>query len=313
MKKKIIRGLLLIVLGFVLVFAGRFGFGLIKYPPGNTEVDNFSALPSGALTYSWNSGDQGSFYMDGTEVSNYASSSKQKSVTSKGGGMQIKSVDQKYEKVANMTSASKEFEKDEKKLRKTIDDFDALVQYERSAGMPGSQSLYLTIGVDPAKFDSIIPKLKAIGKLQTIQVNKKDKTNEFLNLQAKLATLEKTRNSYIEMKSRSGTIRELIDLEANILSIEEQIQGLGVNLGKFDEENEFCTVQITLNEYRVTIIPGIAWTQRMSVAFDFSVKFFGSLMMFLLISSFSIWLIIKIVEKMKWLPGWIKEKTKGMK
>ena len=37
-------------------------------------------------------------------------------------------------------------------------------------------------------------------------------------------------------------------LENRILEIEQQLQGLGVSLGNFDDENEFCTVHFSLLE-----------------------------------------------------------------
>lgn len=307
----VLKGLGVLALGFVLLFGARLGYGYITYPPGDTTIDNYST-PSGA-TGNYDYYPQSNEYYGGdVQVNNYASSKKVKT-WEKGGQIQTATVDQKYEKVATMSAATKQFEEDEKELRKTVKAYDALIQYEQNQGMEGNRILFLTIGVDPVRFDSIILELRQIGKIQNIQVNKTDKTNEFLDLQAQLATLDKTRTSLIDLKSRSGTIRELVDLENRILEVERQIQDLGVSLGDFDAENEFCTVKFTLSEYRVTIIPGIKIVQRATVAMKFAIEWYTKFILGFLFSAFSIWLLYGILQKFKWLPGWIMTRINKLK
>ena len=294
--KKVIRGLIVLGIGFIALFGLRLGYGFLTTPPGDTTIDNFSTPYNGG------------FGSDQLFVhNNYASTKKTKTWKSEG---QVKTatVDQKYEKVATMTSATKQFDEDEQKLRQTVKDYDALIQYEQSSGMKGDRNLFLTIGVDPDKFDQIIVDLREIGKLTSIQINKTDKTNEFLNLQAQITTLEKTRESLISLKSRSGAIRELVDLENQILDVERQLQNLGVSLGDFDKENEFCTVKMTLSEYRVTVIEGVSFLYRVRVAFSWSARWYGTFIVGFLFSAFSVWLAYEILRQFKWVPRWIKER-----
>ncbi len=89
-----------------------------------------------------------------------------------------------------------------------------------------------------------------IGSIKSKEITKIDKTNEFRNLNAKKASLETTRQSLIELKKQSGKIEEFVNLQNRILEIEQQLQDLGVLLGNFDEENEFCTVRFSLHETR---------------------------------------------------------------
>ena len=307
--KKLIKGLSVLVLGFAVLFGVRLGIGYINYPPGDTVIDNYSTPITGSYSYDFQTND---YFQGDVSVKNYASSKKVKTWEA-GGQVKTATVDQKYEKIATLSAATKQFDEDEEKLRKTVKDYDALIQYEQNQGMEGNRSLFLTIGVDPEKFDSIILDLRKIGKIQNIQVNKTDKTNEFLDLQAQLATLEKTRQSLIDLKSRSGTIREMVDLENRILEVEEQIQNLGVSLGDFDAENEFCTVKFTLSEYKVTVIPGIKIMQRLKVALKWTIKWYGRIIMGLLFSLFTIWLAYEVLRKLKWLPGWIMARVNKMK
>lgn len=205
-------------------------------------------------------------------------------------------VDQKYEKIAEIKTKSSNFEEEEKSSRKTIEKLDALIQFEQKSGNKGYRKLNLVIGVPPENFDAIYKQLITIGKVQAKQITKKDKTNEYKELNAKKQSLEKVRNSLIELKSKGGKIDEYMGLENRILEIEQQLQGLGVSLGDFDDENEFCTVQFSLLEGKEVKI-GIM--QRVKVALEWTVKIYLRIMTTLFFLTLFAYLVLLGIDKLK--------------
>ncbi|MEM1135451.1 MAG: DUF4349 domain-containing protein [Bacteroidota bacterium] len=187
-------------------------------------------------------------------------------------------VDQKYEKIAEVNTKSAKFESEESLLRKNIEENNAIIQFEQKNGNEGYRRLHLLIGVPPEKFDSLYNSLIKIGKVQSKQITKKDKTNEYKELNARKASLEKNLVSLMDLKSKGGKIAEYIDLENRILEIEQQLQALGVNLGDFDDENEFCTVKFSLLEGKIV---KISFIHRLKVAFEWTVKFYLRIMVLL--------------------------------
>lgn len=162
-------------------------------------------------------------------------------------------VDQKYERTATVQSQSEEFDADEAKIRDMVAAYGGIIQYESGRGTKGRRMLFLHVGVSPTRFDEFYKEIQGIGSVQTMDISKTDKTNEFLALKAKRASLEKNRASLMELKKRDGRIDELMALEREILQIEQELQNLGVQLGEFDEVNAFCTVRFTLLEYTETV------------------------------------------------------------
>lgn len=175
---------------------------------------------------------------------NYASE-KQQAVSAKDAAML---ASQKYEKVATLSARSGRFEEDEKKLRATVQEFKGVVQFEQNSGLPGRRVLHMAIGVHPDMFDAVIAAVRSTGQLTSINVNKTDKTNDYKTLHAERISLEKYRAGLLALKGRQGKIEELISLEQKILEIEKKIQDTGVQLGEFDQENEFCTIKVSLHE-----------------------------------------------------------------
>lgn len=211
-------------------------------------------------------------------------------------GMSPISVDQKYEKIADINTVSTKFDADEKQIRAQLKDYAGLIQFENKSGNKGYRRLNLIIGIPPENFDSIYHSLIKVGKIQSKQITKTDKTNEYKELNAKKASLEKIRSSLIELKAKGGRIDEYMQLENRILDIEQQLQGLGVSLGNFDDENEFCTVKVALSE---GIITEISTLRRVKIALEWTIKYYAFLLVGLFFAALFGYLVLLIIGKIR--------------
>lgn len=211
-------------------------------------------------------------------------------------GLSPTSVDQKYEKIADINTVSTKFDQEEKQIRAQVKDFEGLIQFENKSGNKGHRRLNLIIGIPPENFDAIYHNLIKIGKTQSKQITKTDKTNEYKELNARKASLEKVRNSLIELKNKGGRIDEYMQLENRILDIEQQLQELGVSLGNFDEENEFCTVKMDLSEGMIT---ETGMLQRVKVALEWAIKYYALLLVALSFAALFAYLLLLSLEKIK--------------
>ena len=208
---------------------------------------------------------------------------------------------QKYEKTASIKNKTSEFEKDEKLVKEKSKSFDAVIQYEQNLGQKGSRQIHLLIGVNPVYFDSLYTELKKIGKLKATEITKVDKTNEYRQLNAKKASIEKTLQSLNELKTKGGEIADFVALNDKILEIEEKAQELGVELGNFDSENEFCTIKLSMYEGETEVKVSIL--HRIKVALEWSIEFFIKINVLVLLITLSSFLILLIVDKFKILTA----------
>ncbi|MEM9361215.1 MAG: DUF4349 domain-containing protein [Bacteroidota bacterium] len=218
------------------------------------------------------------------------------SIKYKGPNPSSSNLDQKYEKIANIDAISGQFETEESKVRDEIQKLSALIQFENKNGNEGHRRLELVIGVPPKNFDRLFQNLTKIGKIQSKEITKKDKTNEYKELNAKKLSLEKTKTSLENLKSKSGKINEYMLLENRILEIEQQLQELGVSLGSFDDENEFCTIKFTLTEGTIIqmgllehVTNALVWT------IEFYIKVLASCAFMALVA----YLVVLVIEKLK--------------
>lgn len=181
---------------------------------------------------------------------------------------------QKFEKIASLRQTTSDFDVARKNLDALINENTAQVQYEHMDGLPGRRALQLGIGVPPAKFDSFIGEVSKLGEVTDLTIVKNDKTNEYRQLNAKRQSLEKARETLLQLANSGGSVEERLKVQEKLSEIEERIQDLGVALGEFDTENEFFTVKLLVAE--ATKVMGISWERR---AFDAGVWAIGTFFM----------------------------------
>ena len=204
---------------------------------------------------------------------------------------------QKYEKTATVKSKTTQFEKDVDDIKKMTAAFAGVIQYEENTGNKGSRQIHWLIGINPGKFDSFYLKIQRIGQVRSMEITKIDKTNEFRQLNAKKASLEKTLASLNELKTRGGAISDYVSLHDKILEIETQLQELGVELGNFDTENEFCTVRYSL--YEGAPDKKISFMRRLKVALEWTIKYYAVLIASLLALVAAVFVLLLVIDKLK--------------
>jgi hypothetical protein len=206
---------------------------------------------------------------------------------------------QKYEKTATVVSKTSQFEKDLDSIKKITTNFEGVIQYEQNTGNKGNRQIQLLIGINPEKFDSFYTKIQNIALVKSTEITKIDKTNEYRQLNARKASLEKNLTSLNELKSRGGAIGDYITLHDKILEIETQMQELGVELGNFDTENEFCSVRFSL--YEGAPETKISFASRMKVALEWTIKYYALLIVTFLVLIVAIFILLLVIDKLKLL------------
>lgn len=283
-KKRLKKIIFWMAMSFVALFVFRFIYGYVKTNDHIQQEANF-------------------FDSIVNTRKNYASKEYIVKQTNQHNGSA--NVDQKYEKVAEIKTTTTRFEEEEQASRKAITRFNALIQFEQKRGNQGQRVINLVVGVPPENFDSLYNTLTTIGNIEAKQITKKDKTNEYKELNGRKQSLEKIRNSLLDLKTKGGKIEEFMNLENRILDIEQQLQNLGVSLGDFDDENEFCTVQFSMREGKEI---KISIAHRIKVALEWTIKLYLQWVVSLFFMVLLAYITLLLIEKLKLLERMINKK-----
>ncbi len=234
MKKRVRIFLLAAAILFALLFIGRFAYLLSAGKSGQSPIGGY--------------GPQENYVQESSSLARKNYASAKLVIAGPASGAQL--LEQKYERVANLSSTSDDFDKDSAAAYALAASAQALVQSENSYGLQGNRSLSLSFGVTPEQFEPFVDGFKLLGSLESVTVVKTDKTADYKELEARRLSLEKTRDGLRALKAPTAALADLIALETKILDIEGQIQELGVSLGDYAEGNSFCTVNFSLAETR---------------------------------------------------------------
>jgi hypothetical protein len=167
---------------------------------------------------------------------------------------------QKYEKITTIGLATEAFEDLRAALARLLAGAGGQVQLERLQGLAGRRVLNLGVGVPPDRFDAFIADARMLGRETGLTIVKNDKTNDYLKLRARRASLERTRAQLEALHAAGGSVEERLKVQNQLSELEERIQDMGVSLSEFDVSNELCTVKATLAEARA--VPGPSQAQR---------------------------------------------------
>ncbi len=302
-KNRIRKIVLVLTSLFFVLFLGRLSYGYVykETQSSSFNSDFFSNRQNLRKNYA-------SEKMSSKEASSTAPSSKMEANKA----MQVAELKtvpinagQKYEKTASTKSKSSQFDTDETQIRKVSKTYSAIIQYEHKSGNKGNRELHLLIGVNPDKFDSCYWAIQKIGAITSTEITKTDKTNEYRELNAQKASLQNTLNSLNELKAKNGTIADYISLHEKMMEIEKKLQEYGVELGNFDEENEFCTIKFSL--YEGATAHKISFIHRLKVALEWTVQYYAVLMFGLCCMGIASYIAALLVEKLNILGAILKK------
>jgi hypothetical protein len=280
-KQRLVKASKWFALVFLLLFLFRLGYGYLE-----------SAGPEADL----NAGD---FFSSVENLrKNYASENKMSNQVIPQ-QQQSFAAAQKYEKTASVKTRTAQFDKDEKQIKSFTENYKGVIQFEKNTGKQGHREIHLSIGIDPAKFDSFYLTIQSIGAIRSREITKVDKTNDYLQLNAKKASFDTTLRSLNELKKRSGAISDYVALHEKILEVQQQMQELGVELGNFDAVNEFCTVQFSLYEGKP--VATISFLHRVKVALEWTIRNYAYLVFGYLAFIIAAFITLLALDKIKGL------------
>jgi hypothetical protein len=154
-----------------------------------------------------------------------------------------------FEKTAQLAAGSDAFDDDEAHIRAAIAEQRGTVLDEKQSGLAPRRRLTLELGVHPDRFDALVGQLRAIGHLESIVVQQRDRTGEFRQLHAQRQSLKKHQEAILKLRGgKRPSVEDELRLEQRIREVEKELQLLGVQLGDLLGKESFYHVHLTLAE-----------------------------------------------------------------
>jgi hypothetical protein len=110
----------------------------------------------------------------------------------------------------------------------------------------------LIIRVPAANFDRMITGIEqSTGEVLYKEINARDVTEEFIDLETRLANKRKFIDRYGEMLKKANTIKDMLEIEENIRTIEEEIESTEGRLRYLNDQVTYSKLNLTLTQEKV--------------------------------------------------------------
>ena len=210
--------------------------------------------------------------------------------------------DRKFIWTGNLSFQVKDVTKSSDTINKICSQFGGFV-----SGMQMNSNTYqidnrITIRVKSSNFQPLMNAIKSESIfLKNVEVSSQDVTEEYVDVESRLASKREVRDRYIEiLKTKTGDVKDVIEAEEAIRTITEEIEAKEGRLRFLKDQVEFCTIHVHVFqevEYRETpSMIEITFLDKVTAALGNGWSFIVNLFVGLL----NIWPLILVISLLVW-------------
>jgi hypothetical protein len=164
------------------------------------------------------------------------------------------------------------------------------------SGTADSRSASVTMRVPSARFGDAINQLKQLeGEVVSSTVSGQDVTDQFVDLQARLAAKQSEEQRYLALIARANTIDEILKIDASLANVRTQIEQLTGQINAIKSRTEFSTIVLTVSP--AVVLPGEEPTSSWDPAKTFTRALAALGTMLRVFADFGIWVLV-----FGWIP-----------
>src|SRR5437667_10863344 len=128
------------------------------------------------------------------------------------------------------------------------------------SGSGDTRSASLTIRVPSSRFADALQQLRTLeGEVQTSGVSAQDVTDQFVDLQARVAAKQAEEQRYIAILNRANTIDEILKVDASLSNVRTQIEQLTGQINSIKQRTDYSTISMSIST--IAVLPGDTTTK----------------------------------------------------
>jgi Domain of unknown function (DUF4349) len=126
--------------------------------------------------------------------------------------------------------------------------FVANSQTQSGASSGGAPSGNVTLQVPVNDFATVLKRAQALGKTSDLTTKATDVTGQYVDLQARIAALEATRQQYLTILAKATTVGDILSVQEELDTVQTQIEQLQGQLQLLTSQTSYSTLTVTVSE-----------------------------------------------------------------
>lgn len=153
-----------------------------------------------------------------------------------------------------------EFEKKFEDAKRLADKFAGHVTNSSANRTQGELiSGIVTIRVPSKSFDDAITAVKALGKVNSINIKADDVSEEYVDLQSRLKNLQAQEGQLLTIMAKAQTVAEILAVQQQLTSVQGEIEVIKGRMQYLDNRVDFSTINITIQEPGAVVPAADEW------------------------------------------------------
>ena len=120
----------------------------------------------------------------------------------------------------------------------------------------------VTLRIPQSEFYNAVAEIETLGTVQSRDVQGDDVTDKYIDLEARLGTLQSQETRLLEILNVTTTVEEILDVEAELQKVRGDIESLTGQLTYLESRIELATIIVVMNEAieaKQSLIPNVNW------------------------------------------------------
>jgi hypothetical protein len=136
--------------------------------------------------------------------------------------------------------------------------------YVESTEITAEESGSVVLRAPAAQLDGALASLAKLGKEKSRRVSSEDVTEQYLDLETRLASARELRDRLRALLARGATVKELVAVETELGRVQAEIESMQGQHDRLKAQVELATIELQLHRRRILgplgyLAKGIAW------------------------------------------------------
>lgn len=161
----------------------------------------------------------------------------------------IETVERKLIKEGRVEFETDNLNTTRKAIFEAVQKYNGYVSSDQEFKSPGRKSNTVVIRVPADNFDNLLnDATQGVEKYESKEINVKDVTEEFLDIQARLKTKKELEQRYIDLLKQAKNVTEILEIENQIGQLRSEIESIEGRLKYLHDNVSFSTLTMTFYE-----------------------------------------------------------------
>ncbi|MEH6305313.1 DUF4349 domain-containing protein [Olivibacter sp. CPCC 100613] len=179
--------------------------------------------------------------------------------------VQTTPMERKLIKEGNIAFETNDLSETARQIGQAMKKYQAYIASETENNYSESLSRTIIVRVNAKHFDSFIQEVtKGVNHFETKNIQVKDITEEFVDIQARLTTKKELEQRYRTLLQRANKVTEILEIEKQLADVRAEIESIEGRLRYLANQSAYSTLSIT---YYKTIPKQIAFGQKFKQGF----------------------------------------------